>query len=72
MVIEVNTRFHRLLHRQPVGLFKALLRPGGNLKKATILRVKSLQDGAGNQGFECGHGVPPALDSGRDGHARPC
>ena len=49
VVIEVDPLFHRLLHRMPVGLFKALLRAGSHFEKTPILSVKSLQYRLGNQ-----------------------
>ena len=47
-IVKVDARFHRLLYRLPVSLFKALLRASGNIKKATILRVKALQNSMSN------------------------
>ncbi len=51
MIIQMDTRFHRLLHRLPVRLFKALLRACGNVEKATVLRIKTLQNRVGDKGF---------------------
>jgi hypothetical protein len=48
MIVKIDTAFHRLLNGVPVGLFKALLRTRGDLKKSTVLRIEPLQDGVGN------------------------
>jgi hypothetical protein len=52
MIIKVNTAFHRLLYRVPVGLFKALLRTRCDFQKTPVLGVKALQNSLGNQEFQ--------------------
>ena len=49
VVVEMDPLLHRLLHRVPVSLFKALLRAGGHLEETPVLGVKSLQYRLGNQ-----------------------
>ncbi len=42
MIVEMDALLHRLLHRVPVSLFKALLRAGGHLEETPVLGVESL------------------------------
>ncbi len=49
VIVEVDAAFHRLLDGVPVGLLEAVLRARGNFQKTTILRVKPLQDGLGDE-----------------------
>ena len=49
VIVEMDAAFHRLLDGVPVGLLEAVLRARGNFQKTTILRVKPLQDGLGDE-----------------------
>ncbi len=49
MIIEMNAGLHGMLHRLPFRLLKPLLRTSSDVEKATILRIKTLQDGVGDQ-----------------------
>ena len=49
VVVKMDTLLHRLLHRMPVSVFKALLGAGGHFQKTSILGIKALQNSLGNQ-----------------------
>jgi hypothetical protein len=57
----MDTAFHRLLHSMPVSVFKTLLRAGRHFQKPAILRIKTLQDGLGNQQFQATRHLLPSF-----------